>query len=73
MKASFNGARINLVRAFNDLAKTELDDEQKDAMGELHFAVVSLLCMYDDNVHGDCDMLADKVAISENWRKAPVD
>ena len=50
MKASFDGARRNLARAFNEVASTDLSAEQIRPMSELRQAVGALLCMYDKNM-----------------------
>ena len=63
MKVSFDGARMNLLRNFNDLAKTELDEEQKEIMHSLRDIIVGLLCMYDDS--GGCNCLIDNVKVAE--------
>jgi hypothetical protein len=65
MKASFDGARMNLLRDFNDLAKTEFNNEQKEIMKNLRSDVVALLCMYDDYDAEDCNCLIDEVTIVE--------
>jgi len=65
MKASFDGARRNLANAFNGIAKTELDEEQKEGMHDMRNAIVGLLCMYDENSDGDCNCLIDEVRLEE--------
>lgn len=64
MEASFDGARKNLVKDFNDMALTDLDAKQKTIMQNLRMSVVALLCMYDDKPY-DCNCLIDAVHLEE--------
>ena len=57
MKASFDGARINLAAAFDKLAAGNIYKEQIKPMRELRAAVGALLCMYDDT-RPDCNDLS---------------
>jgi hypothetical protein len=66
MKASFNGARKNLVTDFNLLVctKTRLDDEQKQILNDLRNTIVGLLCMYDEN-DPESSCLIDTIILEE--------
>ena len=65
MKASFNGARKNLARDFNSLARTKnrLDNEQKQALNDIRNDIVGLLCMYEEDPDSSC--LIDTVHLEE--------
>lgn len=63
MKASFDGGRKNLANSFNAMARTKLDEEQKEEMENLRQSVVALLCMYDDKSEEDCNCLIDSVPL----------
>ena len=64
MKASFDGARINLAYAFDRVARTGLTQEQLVPMRELREAVGALLCMYDDT-RENCNNLSDRIRLRE--------
>lgn len=73
MKASFDGARKNLARAYNEMYhnSTLITDEygrKKRGVDEeevmwLRSMIGNLLCMHDPNVEDDCTMLADSVTL----------
>lgn len=65
MKASFDGARRNLVSEFNDLTRTDFSEEQLHIMRSLRNTIVALLCMYDDSTAGDCNNLVDVVHLED--------
>ena len=64
MKASFDGARINLVTSFNDFCLDEtlekLDEQERESLNDLRTAVIGLLCMYNDSDEDDCNDLCEK-------------
>ena len=64
MKASFDGARMNLAMEFNELARTELSPGQREVMGRMRSSVAGLLCMYDEGAD-DCHCLMDEVQLEE--------
>ena len=63
MKVSFNGARENLARSFNELVEDmEIDgtvSTHSEPLYQIRQDIILLLCIYDDNIEGDCDSLAD--------------
>jgi hypothetical protein len=64
VRLSFDGIRENLADAFNDLASTELSDEQREIMRWMRQIVGGLLAAYDPRDQpGDCNMLADEVEL----------
>lgn len=63
MKASFNGARRRLAWSFNNLVETEMTPTQWGHMATLRECIGALLCMYDDNIQGDCDDLSSTVTL----------
>lgn len=67
MKISFDGARRNLARCFNELAETKLTQEQAAKMQDLRMCIGAFLCMYDDtqeNFH-DLSETVDLVEIPD--------
>jgi hypothetical protein len=64
VKLSFDGIRKNLAGAFNDLASTELSDEQREIMRWMRQIIGGLLAAYDPRDQpDDCNMLADEVEL----------
>ena len=59
MNVSFNGARRNLARSYNEVAR----DPSPDNLNDLRNVVVAFLCMFDDNINGDFDDLIDEVKL----------
>jgi len=60
MKASFDGARKQLVGEFNDLARSGLSFTQLKIMEQMRITIIGLLCMVDEREHpDDCNFLAD--------------
>lgn len=61
MKASFDGARINLANAYNKIAGKVNDDivlakeDLADDMNNLRAAIGGLLCMHDPKQDDDCN------------------
>lgn len=70
MKASFDGVRIQLAAKYNEMAATELSDEQCQIMIDMQPLMIALMCMQDprDQPH-DCNSLAEKITIYEPKRK----
>ena len=68
MNASFDGARRNLSRAYNNLAQlvneepTLCKEDVITEMNDLQSAIGALLCMYDPN----CDVDANDMSNSIN-------
>ena len=59
MKVSFNGARINLARAYNEFyasVENDLQQHQKDKLLELRSNIGGFLCMYEEG-NPDCKEL----------------
>ena len=72
MRLSFDGIRKNLAGAFNDLAATELSDDQREIMRWMRQIVGGLLASYDPRDQpDDCNMLADEIELlsipDEDW------
>jgi hypothetical protein len=76
MKASFDGARINLARSFNEVVRVvEGNDdgglnpgamrELREALWDLRANVGGMLCLYDPDCEDDINMLADKITLLE--------
>lgn len=70
MKASFNGARINLARAYNSVANKLMfepvidKDDLVSEMNDLQSAIGCLLCMYE-NGNNDAKDLSEDVKLIE--------
>ena len=70
MKASFNGARINLARAYNEVANKLMFEpviDKEDLVSEmnnLQSAIGGLLCMYE-NGNDDARDLSEDVKLIE--------
>jgi hypothetical protein len=63
VKVSFNGARINLARAYNDFyqsIESDLQQHQKDKLRELRSNIFGFLCMYEEG-NPDCKELDIKL------------
>lgn len=60
-----NGMRRNLARIYNDLALVEVTEFQVGPMKKLREMVGAFLCVYDDAVNGDFDMLIDEIELRE--------
>ena len=71
MKASFDGARINLAKTYNRIADQVnfgvplSNNDLKEDMNDLMSAIGGLLCMYDSNDENDCNDLSDKIKLIE--------
>jgi len=71
MKASFDGARVNLAKNYNTIAEQlnfgiplSHKDLQKE-MNDLQCSIGALLCMYDPNQETDCKDLSDEITLIE--------
>ena len=60
MNASMNGARLNLVRDFNEFVRNRDDD----SLNEIRNDIVAICCMYMDG-EADFDCIINDVEISE--------
>ena len=68
MKASFDGARLNLANAFNRLVEADSKFSREAALEEMNnvrSAIVGLLCMYDDTEPDDARCLVEEVTLLE--------
>lgn len=68
MKASFDGARKNLARAFNEYVESESKDPREEALRSLRDirnSIVALLCMYDESDPDDGRCLINEVQLRE--------
>ncbi len=68
MKVSFDGLRKNIARAYNDLAQSMLNYDDKETiderMDDLRSMIGGLLAVYiPDDPDGDCNNLADDVKL----------
>ena len=62
MKASFNGARKNLVHAYNRTVRAFRNEDSYEAIDgfeSMRQIIVGLLCMHDDSDPDDCDEMTE--------------
>lgn len=69
MKASFDEIRLRLAISFNNLALTQLTEEQIPKMENLRSLIAGLLCMYDDSCPDDCNDLSAVARLCEVVKK----
>ena len=66
MKASFDGARLNLASAYNSLVRSlegvdMIEYRRGDKLDAVCAAIGGLLCMYDDSDPDDCNDLSERI------------
>jgi hypothetical protein len=62
MEASLDGIRICVARSYKNLASAiENGEPIQEHMEELKAYIGVLLCLYDDNIEGDCNCLEDRI------------
>ena len=61
MTASLNSVRRHLADSFNELFEeletAGVDFDEIPSLEDVRNATATLLCMYDDKVEGDCDVI----------------